>query len=339
MNMKQQLFWERFRPNTLNAEKGKIPIILLPRIKKLVEQDELQLNLLFHGSGGLGKSTLAQIIAEKHDTLIINCSLKEYRGIDVVSDVIEEHIKNYTISFGKKNKRKRGDVNGVKCVVLEEFDKATPDMRGSLRGYIEDNSHVRFIANVNNLAKITRTEEDKALVSRFNLVDFNPKSQEEVNFLKTKQLNYLKAICKAVTFEASDDVLNSLISRTFPNFRATVQLLQEITLTGDLETYLKGKDTLNQDVFAYIMDGENKVNRNFYYVADNYPKDKTEDLLNVLSRPFFKYLLDNYEEIIYKNGMKILNLTKEYNAEYTITTDPEMHLVSFISNLKELVTI
>ena len=54
MNLKQQLFWEKFRPNTIIPEKGKIPIILLPRLRKLLEK-ELELNLILTGSGGLGK--------------------------------------------------------------------------------------------------------------------------------------------------------------------------------------------------------------------------------------------------------------------------------------------
>jgi len=298
------------------------------------------INHRYYTSGILShNTTTSQIIAEKYDTLLIDCSQKKYRGIDVINDVIADHIKNFSISFGKKDKRKKGDVNGIKCVILEEFDKTTPDMRGALRGFIEEYPHVRFIANVNNELSISRNESDKALMSRFNKVQFDPQSKDEIDFLKTHQLKYLKAICVAVKFTASDDILNSLINRTFPNFRSTVQLLQEITLTGDLETYLKEKDTLNIDVFSYMMNGNNQVNQNFYYVADNYPKEKTEDLLNLLSRPFFKYLLENNEDIIYKNGMKILSLTKDYNAEYTTTIDPEMHLVSYITNLKDLLNI
>jgi len=336
MSLKQQLFWEKFRPNTLKPEKGKIPIILVPRLRNLLEK-ELQLNLILTGSGGLGKSSYINIISEDFDTLRINCSSKDGRGIDI-SEVIEEHCKNYSMPFKKKG-RKKGDINGIKLVWLEEFDSSTPDMRKALRAFIEDNSHVRFVATVNNIQKISRSDEDKALISRFNVVDFDPQTQDEIAYLKKMQLGYLKAICKVVKFEVEDDVLMSLISRTFPNFRSTVQLLQQVTISGDFETYLKQKDTINLDVYSFIMNGENKINENYFYVGDNFPKEKTEDLLNTLSRPFFKYLIENYQDIILKNGFKILDLTKEFNSEYTITLDPEMHLVTFISKLKELVNI
>lgn len=334
MNLKEKLFWEKYRPNSLIPEKGKIPIILLPRIRKIVEK-ELQMNFMFIGSGGLGKSSLAYILTKNYDTLKINCSLDN--GIDTVREEILDHCKNFSISFNKKNKKKIGNPYSIKVVWLEEFDNTTPDMRKALRGFIEEYNEVRFIAIVNNITKLQRSEEDKALLSRFNLIYFDPENQEEINYLKKQQLNYLKSICKSIKYDVSDDILKTLIIRTFPNFRSTVQLLQEIYISGDLETYLKKKDIFNESVYSFIMNGKNNINENFFYVSDNFPKEKTEDLLNILSRPFFKYLLENHQNIILKNGFKILDLTKEFNSEYTTTIDPEIHLVTFITKLKELI--
>ena len=338
MNLKEKLFWEKFRPNTINPEKGKIPIILLPRIKNIVEK-ELEMNLVFVGSGGLGKSTLAEIMTDGFDTLKINCSMPDQRGIDVVGETILDHCKNFSIPFKKKNRKKKGNPYAAKAVWLEEFDNTTPDMRKALRGFIEEHSEVRFIAIVNNMQKLQRSDEDKALISRFNIINFNPNSKDEVTYLKKHQLNYLKSISKAIKFDVEEKVLEALITRTFPNFRSTVQLLQEIHISGDFESYLKQKDSLNLDIFSFIMNGNNNINENFFYVADNFPREKTEDLLNTLSRPFFKYLLENHEDIVLKNGFKILDLTKTFNYEYTVTIDPEMHLVSFVTKLKELLNI
>lgn len=337
MNLKEKLYWEKFRPNSLKQEKGKIPIILLPRIRKIVENG-LEMNYMFHSPGGSGKTTLARILAQNFDTLTINCSQKEYRGIGVIDDVVSDHIKNYSITF-KKNKRKSGDPYAQKCVILEEFDSSTPEMRASLRGFMEEHTNVRFIATLNNISKLQRKEEDKALLSRFNLIDFGPRDKNEIEYLKKYQINYLKAISKVVNFDITDEILEILINRTFPNFRQTVQLLQEVVISGDFDSYIKKKENINQDIFSFMLNGENNVNQNFFYVADNFSKEKTEDLLNNLSRPFFKYLIENYEDIILKNGFKILDLMKEYNAEYTLTIDPEMHLVTYIGKLKELINI
>jgi S-adenosylmethionine synthetase len=40
-NLKDKLFWEKFRPNSLEAGQGKIPIILLPRIANIVNKGVL----------------------------------------------------------------------------------------------------------------------------------------------------------------------------------------------------------------------------------------------------------------------------------------------------------
>lgn len=52
--LKELVFWEKYRPNTLNPEKGKKPIILLPRIKKIVDSG-IKFNMILVGAGGLGK--------------------------------------------------------------------------------------------------------------------------------------------------------------------------------------------------------------------------------------------------------------------------------------------
>lgn len=331
--LKENLYWEKFRPNTIEKEKGKIPIILLPRVKKLFEQP-IEFNIMLTGDGGLGKSSLINIISQNFNTLKINCSKKSERGIDVIDSEVDSHIRNYGLPFKKKNII--GDGRGPTAIWLEEFDNSTPDLRKALRAYIEDESDVRFFATVNNITKLQRTKEDRALISRFNVINFEPQNKDEVVFLKEKQKNYLESINKLLKKDMDGEVIDKLINRTFPNFRSTIQLLQEIHITGDFDTYLK-ETNVNQDVYSFILNNENKANENFFYVSDNYPREKTEDLLNILSRPFFKYLIENHIDMIMKIGFKIMKLSKEYNAQYLQTIDPEMHLSDYISNLKAVI--
>jgi len=69
-NLKSLVFWEKYRPTLIKKGKG-IPIILLPRIRKLVEGmiDEngdinISLNLLLYGSGGVGKCVSGNTIVK-----------------------------------------------------------------------------------------------------------------------------------------------------------------------------------------------------------------------------------------------------------------------------------
>lgn len=335
--LKSLVFWEKYRPTLLDKGKG-IPIILLPRVRKIVDglkdkdgEIDIQFNMLLHGSGGVGKTSLINILTENSDFRMIKAT---ERGVDTI-EIIEDHCKNFTLPLKKKNVK--GNPQGQKVIWLEEFDQTTIQFRNALRSFMEDYPSVRFVATANNISKLQRTTEEKALIGRFNLINFDAETPEETEYLKTQQLKYLKAIGKNSKVDMPDEVYQKIISKTFPNLRVGVQTIQEISISGSYEEYENQKENLNQDVFSFILDGKNDINANFFYVQENFPKEKTEDLLNMLSRPFFKYLLENDPELIEKNGFKIANLSKNFNYQYTLTIDPEMHLFNYISQLKELI--
>lgn len=130
-----KLYWSKYRPKKIEA------MILLPRIQKeiLNKQGELQLssNYLFVGSPGLGKTSLAKIIAPE-GALHVNASYNS--SIDDLRDQVTEYCKTGDI-FGKSS------VDGYKIVFLDEFDGVSQKYQDALRGFIEDfESRVRFIA-------------------------------------------------------------------------------------------------------------------------------------------------------------------------------------------------
>lgn len=286
----------------------------------------------YYTNGILSHNTCAaEILADDCDFIKINCSIDT--GIEVVRTKINDHCKNFSLPFGKG--KIKGNPKGQKLVWLEEFDKTSDEMRGALRGFIDEHIHVRFIITLNNLNKVNRSEEDKALLSRFTMICFDPLNKDEIVYLKSQQFLFLKSLIKILKFELEDKILSLLIDKTFPNFRSTIGLLQEIHISGDYNNYLEQKNSLNIDVFDFIMN-KTSLNENHFFVMDNYPKEKTQDLLLILGRPFFKYLLEDHQDIILKNGRDILKLQKIYNAEYNNTLDPEIHLICFITELKEL---
>lgn len=322
MSLENIPFRVKYRPNTLHKEKGKIPLILLPRIKKVVEKG-LFTNYIFYGSGGLGKSCLAEILTEGTDCLKLNGS--KDRGIDVVREQLAEHCEKYSL-FQEKAK---------KTVIFEEFDGTTAFMREALRGFIEENEHVTFIATVNNLNKIHRTTEDQALLSRFNRINFDPLDETEREQLSKLQTNFLKGVAKKEGFEITDDILTKIVEGAFPNFRDGVQQLQELILIGDYETFQEVIFQRKSEVFSFILNGENNIVENYYYVLGGY-RDRTDELLQVLSRPLFSYLMETKPEFISQKGNKLLAISKNYNAEYFNTLDPEIHLISYITEIKKL---
>ena len=335
--LKNLVFWEKYKPTLLDKGKG-IPIILLPRIRNIIngfkdENNDIEIpfNIILHGQGGIGKSSLLSILTENTDFIMLKAT---ERGVDTI-DIIEDHCKNFTLPVKKKNQK--GNPRGQKVVWIEEFDITSTKFRDTLRSFMDDNKHVRFIATANEISKISRSDNDKALISRFNVISFDPETKDEKEYFRTQQIRYIKAVAKNSNLILPEKIIEKIISTNFPNLRKSVQDIQEISIIGSYESFEQKKENLNEDIYDFMLDGKNDLKHNFFYVQENYPKEKTEDLLNVLSRPFFKYLLENNEDIILKNGFKIGNLSKDYNYQYTLTVDPEMHLFNYISQLKQLI--
>jgi len=321
--IKDKLFWEKYRPNTLIKESGKIKMFLLPRIEKFIK-DGIKTNMIFYGSAGIGKTTLAKILTEGTNCLKINCSLEN--GIDTVRKKIDDHCTTYGL-LGNK---------GMKTVWLEEFDGTTRQFREGLRGFIEEHSdNVRFVATANSMSKFQRDETGMAILSRFNVINFEPLNSDESQFIRKSQLSFLKTVAKSEKIEINDQILENIINSNFPDFRSSIQDLQEVSIIGDYEILKEQKNSTNLELYDYILDNDNNVGQNYYLVLDNY-RDKTDVLLKLLGRPFFKYLLEKDSTLAIKKGQEFIKLCKEYNAEYDQTLDPEIHLVSFITELKNI---
>ena len=82
-NLKELLFWEKYRP------KNQKNMILLPRIESIIN-DGIVDNKIFYGSPGTGKSTLANILAKENSFIKINAS--KDNGVDVLRRDRKSHV-------------------------------------------------------------------------------------------------------------------------------------------------------------------------------------------------------------------------------------------------------
>ena len=316
--MKDRLFWERFRPKKFEN------VVLVPRIKNFVGKG-IKTNLLFYGHTGIGKSTVARILTENTNVLKINC--KKDKGIDIVREQIDSHCKEYGIFV----KRDDEGTPLMKTVLLEEFDGATKSFQEALNDFIEEYEQIaRFVATVNNLNKIT-----PEMQGRFNLVNFDPITLEEKTYVQDNYFKYLKAIANHVKFEIEDNMITKIVNNTFPDCRSAVQLLQELTISNDFSSVEDKLNVYSEEVYSFILDGKNEIKDNYFFVLDNF-KDKSETLLKALSRPFFEYLMQYDKDKALSIGQKFILISKEYNQFYTQTVDPELHLISYVTDLKAL---
>lgn len=312
MSLKQKLFWEKYRPK---SQKG---MILLPRIESIIKHG-IQTNMIFYGSSGIGKTTLANILSDEHNMLKLSGKL----GIDVLTSTIQQHLKG--LSFGAKS--------DLKVVYIDEFDRASKQLQEALKGFMEDYDYARFIFTTNHISDI-----DKELRSRFLEIGFDPQNSEERKFLHTKQINYLRAIAKREGSELykEEAPFVKLVNKYFPDLRKSVEVLNIILLSGDMSMFEQDYGGDKESLYNFVMGGNLNPIVNYDYVMNNYFVN-FEDAFQYLGRPFFEYLKENNVEKIINKGALILKTQGDYIVGLQTTTDPLIHLINYIISLKEII--
>jgi len=153
------LWIEKYRPKDFEDFVGQEHIA--KRIKAFVGQKNIP-HLMFSGPAGVGKSTLALIIAKKmfgdtwkHNFLELNAS--DSRGIDVIRNEVKDFAKTRSLSMSSH-----------KIIFLDESDALTKDAQQALRRTMETYSNsVRFIFSCNYSTKIIDPIQSRCAIFRF----------------------------------------------------------------------------------------------------------------------------------------------------------------------------
>jgi DNA polymerase III delta prime subunit len=312
--MRSDMFWYKYQPKTLNT------IILLPRIREIIK-DGLQTNMIFYSdTPGTGKTTLAKILCKGTDNIEFNAS--QDTSVNILRDQLQKHCKSLNPFMGK---------DALKTIFLDEFDGVSTEYKKALKGFSDKYQHVRIILTTNFIQDI-----DDKIISRFNKIDFNPKNKEEIEYLQTMYLKYLKAIAAKVKMTITDDELRKIIMLSFPDLRSATQKLQEVYITKNTDQFKSISASGYENIFEFMMDGSNNVQDNYNYVINNFV-DNPLELMKALGRPLFTRLMDIDTPNLIKQGASLINLQKSYNERYSDTIDPIIHLISYITDIKEVI--
>jgi len=310
MNLEFNNLWvEKYRPSKLDdfviSEKNK------PLINSFIKSKEIP-NLLFLGTPGLGKTTLAKILVNQ----ILEC---QYLYINASDENGIDTIRSKVTSFAQT---KSIDGN-IKVIILDETDGLSLDAQRALRNTMEEFAKItRFILTANYKYKVI-----PALQSRCQSFDLTPPLDGVVKrcalILKTEKIEIP---------DGQKTKLLEFIKSTYPDLRKTINEIQKYSSTGALNLI----DSKSNDVLDLIYNEVKKKNVTALRKAliENEPKFNSDYVS--LMRHLFNYIDENETDIKIKKEFLLILAEHIYRSSFVV--DQEINCYACLIQLSNIIS-
>jgi DNA polymerase III delta prime subunit len=317
MSILNKLLTEKMRPQNFSQ------IILTNRVKKSIGSGDLNQNYLFSGIQGIGKTSIAKILAKGRSTLYLNASSE--RGIGTVREIITD--------FASTKSTIPSEKNDYKVIILDELDGATTEYYNSLRATMEKFSeHVRFIGTCNHINKIP-----EPIQSRFLLIKLEPQdSEEEEELIELYKKRILTVTSKLNIEWENDNVLNQFVKKNFPDLRKIFQQIQDFDTSKIKNITLKDikrNSFTFSDIYKLIVETPNP-HKNYKLIMTEYIS-KVDEVFFSLNSEFPDWLIENKPSLESKLPHILVTIPEwEYKKNFLI--DGVSGLIACIMQLQQI---
>ena len=266
-------------------------------------------HLLFSGSAGIGKTTLAKVLLnelgiEDYDVLEINASREN--NVDTVRDKIINFVQ--MIPFGP-----------FKVVLLDEADYLTPNAQAILRGVMETYSnHSRFILTCNYPNRII-----PALHSRC----------QGFHVERTDQTEFTARVATILVEENIDfdlDTLDTYVKATYPDLRKCINTVQQNIKENKLVAPKSIEGASDYKIEMVELFKRGKITEARKLVCGKARPEEMEEI--------YRWLYDNLDLIAKSDEGKdqAVVLIKQGLVDHTICADSEINLAATLIKLARL---
>ena len=306
MSREEFLWVEKYRP-------AKIADTILPgklkeTFSEIIKSGELP-NMLFTGTAGLGKTTVAKALCNELDLDFIIVNGSEEGNIETLRGKIKRFASSVSLQ------------GGVKVVILDEADYLNPQStQPALRGFIEEFSdNCRFILTCNFKNRII-----EPLHSRCGVYEFNT-SKKDMQALCGQMMKRSMDILEKenVDLNGQDSDLANVIMKHAPDWRRVLNELQRASVGGVLNISVNA-DTNNYDgLFEALKAKDFKKMRT--WVANN---------VDVDTSAIFRHMYDSmYERIDTGSIPQLVLILADYQYKAAFVADHELNMVACMTEV------